>query len=173
QAHLARGLKEGQGFDVAHRTADFHDGDVGFAIPARLGPARHEILDFIGDVRDYLHRLAQVVAAALFAQHGFVDLAGGEVVDLAHARRNETLVVTEIQVCFRAVLGDEDLAMLEGAHGAGVDVDVGIELQQGDAQPPGFQDGGKRSSCNALTQGGHDASRDKYIFGHCVYTCPG
>jgi hypothetical protein len=45
--------------------------------------ALDELLDLVGDVRDDLHGLAQIVAAALFLQHGLVDLAGGEIVGLA------------------------------------------------------------------------------------------
>src|SRR3546814_7138756 len=79
---------------------------------------------------DDLYRLAQVIAAALFAQHGFVDLSGREVVDLAHARGNEALVVAQIQIRLGPVFGHEDFPMLEGAHGARVDVDVGIRSEE-------------------------------------------
>ena len=45
---------------------------------------------------------------------------------------DEPLVVAEVEVGLAAVLGDEDLAVLAGVHGAGVDVDVGVELAHGD-----------------------------------------
>ena len=35
----------------------------------------HFALDFIGDVRNHLHGAAQIIAAALFGNHGFVYLA--------------------------------------------------------------------------------------------------
>src|SRR3546814_11895369 len=121
---------------------------------------------------DDLYRLAQVIAAALFAQHGFVDLAGREVIDLAHARGNEALVVAKVQIRLGPVFGHEDFPMLEGAHGAWIDVDIGLELQEGDAQPSGFKDGGKRSSGNALAQGRNDASRSNTVFPPCKFTSP-
>ena len=74
--------------------------------------------DLVGDVRDHLHRAAQVVAAALLADDRVVDLAGGEVVLLAHPRRQEALVVAEVEVGLGAVVGDEHLAVLERAHRA-------------------------------------------------------
>jgi hypothetical protein len=43
-------------------------------------------LDLVGDVRDHLHGLAEVVAAALLGDDGVVDLAGGEVVAASAAR---------------------------------------------------------------------------------------
>ena len=139
QAHLPRGFQEGQRFDVAHGAADFHDRDVGRAGLAEVGAALDEFLDLVGDVRDHLHRLAQVVAAALLLEHGLVDLAGGEVVDLAHAGGHEPLVVAQVQVGFGAVVGDEHLAVLERGHRAGIDVDVRIQLDEGDFEAPRFQ----------------------------------
>ena len=62
---------------------------------------------------NHLNRFTQVVAAALFFEHAFVDLAGGEVVGLAHARFNETLVVAQVQVGFGAVFGDKHLTVLK------------------------------------------------------------
>ena len=92
------------------------------------GAALDEFLDFVGDVRNDLNGLAKVVAAALFFEHAFVDLASGEVVGLAHARFNKTLVVAQVQVGFCAVFSDKYLAVLERRHRAGIDVEVGIEL---------------------------------------------
>ena len=47
--------------------------------------------DFVGDVGNNLHGLAEVVAAALFANDGFVDAAGGPVIvaaELAWVKRS-------------------------------------------------------------------------------------
>jgi len=43
--------------------------------------------------------------------------------------------VAEVEVGLPAVVGHEDLSVLEGVHGAGIDVDVGVELDHGDAEP--------------------------------------
>ena len=40
----------------------------------------------------------------------------------------EPLVVPDVEVGLGAVLGDEHLAVLERVHGAGVDVEVGVQL---------------------------------------------
>ena len=160
-AHLADGLQERQRFDVAHGAADLDDGDV------RVGRAFvHLQLDFVGDVRDHLHGAAQVVAAALLGDHGLVYLTGGEVVAFLHLRVDEALVVAQIKVGFRAVFGDEHLAMLERAHCARIDVDVGVELQHGDFQPARLEDGGDGRSGNALTQGGHHTAGYEDVLGH-------
>ena len=93
-------------------------------------------------MRNHLHGFAQVVATALFFEHAFVDLAGGEVVGAPHARLDEALVVAEVEVGFGSVLGDEDLAVLKRAHGARIDVDVGVHLGHRDRQAAGFQQSG-------------------------------
>ena len=169
QAHLPCGLEERQGFDVTHGAADLDDGDLGLGRGAHACTTLDEGLDLVGDVRDDLHRAAQVLAPAFLADDGVVDLAGGEVVGAAHARRDEALVVAQVQVGLGAVLGDEDLTVLERAHGARVDVDVGVKFHQRDVDPPRLQERGHGGGGYALAQGRDHAAGDKYIFGH---VCP-
>ena len=161
EAHLADGFQERQGLDVTHGAAHLDDGHVGpFGATLDVG------LDLVGDVGDDLHRLAQVLAATLFLEHRVVDLAGGEVVALAHLGAGEALVVAQVQVGLGAVFGDEHLAVLEGAHGARVDVDVGIKLEVGDGDSAGFENRTQRGSGNSLTQGRNHAASDEDVFGH-------
>src|SRR5690606_37839811 len=165
QIHLAGSFQERLGFDITHCAADLDDGNIGLTIVGSLGATNDEILDFVGDVRDNLHGLAQIVPATLFAQHGFVNLARGEVVDLAHASGNKALVVAQVQVGFRTILSNKHFTVLEGAHGARIYVDVGIQLEHSHAQTAGLQDGSQGCSRNTFAQGGHNASRYEYIFG--------
>ncbi|MCY1445092.1 hypothetical protein D9M71_615950 [compost metagenome] len=92
-------------------------------------------------MRNHLDGCTQVVTTALFAQDVFVDTAGGEVVVLGHGRADEPLVVTQVQVGLGAVVCDEHFTVLERAHGARVDVDVRVQLEHGDLEPPRLQDG--------------------------------
>ncbi|MNT30985.1 hypothetical protein D3C72_1668040 [compost metagenome] len=117
-------------------------------------------------MRNDLDSLAQVVATPFLAQHRFVDLAGGEVVHLVHASGNEALVVAQVQIGFGAVFGDEHFTVLEGAHRARIDVDVGVELQHGHLQTTRLENGGERRGGDALAQGRHHTAGDKYVFGH-------
>ena len=109
-------------------------------------------LDFIGDVRNYLHRLAEVIAAALFGDDGFVDAAGGPVMVAREMRGGETLVVAEIEIGFGAVVGDENFAVLIRRHRAGINVQVGIALLEGDAEAAAFQQAAHRSRRNAFSE---------------------
>ena len=85
-------------------------------------------LDLVGDVRNHLHGLAQELAAPLLVDHRQVDLAGG-VVRVARQRAvGEPLVVAQVEVGLAAVVQHVDFAVLVGAHRAGIDVDVRVEL---------------------------------------------
>ena len=58
---LSAGLQEGLRLDIAHGAADFVDHHV----IAGLGDIQHPRLDLIGDVRDHLDALTEVIASAL------------------------------------------------------------------------------------------------------------
>ena len=155
---LADRLEERQRLDVADGAADLgdHEVDVG-----RLGDQRDPLLDLVGDVRHDLDGRAEVVAAALAADHGVVDAAGGDVRGARRVGVGEALVVAEVEVGLGAVLGDEHLAVLVGRHRARVDVDVGVELLQRDGQPARDQQLADRGGGDALAERGDDAAGDE------------
>ena len=152
---LADRLQERQRLDVADRAADLGDHEVDVA---GLGDQRDALLDLVGDVRDDLHGPAEVVAAALAADHRVVDAAGGDVRGAAGVGVGEALVVAEVEIGLGAVLGDEHLAVLVGRHRARVDVDVGVELLQADGQPARDEQAPDRSGGDALAERGDDAA---------------
>ena len=76
---------------------------------------------------------AEIVAAPLLGDDLLVDAARGDVVGLARRDAGEALVVAEVEIGLGAVVGDEHLAVLIGAHGPGIDIEIGIELAQPDA----------------------------------------
>ena len=109
-AHLADGFEEGAGFDVADGAAGFDDSDVDVG-----GDFTHRVLDLVGDVGDDLDGFTEIIAAALLPGDDLlVDAAGGEVVVAGEMGVGEAFVVAEVEVSLGAVVGDEDLAVLEG-----------------------------------------------------------
>ena len=135
-AHLQRdlpdSLQKGLGLNIADGAADLGDDHVGVRL---LAHPIDKFLDLIGDVGDHLHGGAQILPPALLVQNVPVHLTGGEVGVFVQILVDEPLIVTQIQIRFRAVLGDVDLAVLIGAHGAGVHIDVGVQLLSGHLQP--------------------------------------
>ena len=113
QAHLPHGLQKRQRFNVAYRAANFNNRHIDGVRCFKACPAFDKFLYFVGHVRNNLHCFAQVVAAAFFFQHAFINLASGEVVGLFHARFNKTLVVAQIKVGFCTVFGHKHLSVLK------------------------------------------------------------
>ena len=138
-ADLADGFEEGQAFDVAHRAADLDQDEI-----LLVGVGQHELLDRVGDVRDHLHRCAEIVAAAFAGDDRRVDAAGGDVVALARIDTGEAFVVAEIEIGLGAVVGHEDFAVLVRTHRTRVDVEVRVELAQADPIAAALQQGAQR-----------------------------
>ena len=121
QAHLANSLEKGQRLDVSHRATylDNHYIDV-------VGDLAKGRLDLVGNVRNYLHGLAQKIAAALPREDRFVNAARSPVVIAREPGRGKPFVVSQVQIGFRTVIGDVNFAVLVRTHGPGIDVQVGI-----------------------------------------------
>ena len=103
-------------------------------------------------MRDDLHGFAQIFACALLIQHVPVHLAGGQVGELIQVLVDETLIVAEVEVSFRAVVGDINLAVLERAHRAGVHVDIRVQLLRSNLEAAAFEQAAERRGRDALTQ---------------------
>ena len=155
---LADRLEERQRLDVADSAADLGDHEVD---RLRLGDDQDFLLDLVGDVRDHLHRRAEIVAAPLAPDDRVVDGAGGDVGGARGVVVGEALVVAEVEIGLRPVLGDENLAVLERAHRPRVDVDVGVELLQLHAEAAGDEEAADRGGGDALAEGGHDPAGDE------------
>ena len=60
--------------------------------------------------------------------------------------------MAEVEVGFGTVFGYKHFAVLKRAHGAGIDVDIGIELEHGHVQAARFENGSNRSGGDTFTQ---------------------
>ena len=117
-------------------------------------------------MRDDLHRAAEIITAALLADHVLVDTPGGEIIPLSHCGADKALVMAQVQIGFRPVLGHEHFTMLERAHGTRVYIDVGVELEHGDGETAGLENGRKGSGSDALTQRRNNTARNKDVLRH-------
>ena len=158
---LADRFQERQTLDVARRSADLGDDDIGVAFRRHFTNA---ILDLVGHVRNHLHSFTQVIAAPLLEDHVFVDLAAGEIVVARKNAIGEALVMAEIEVGFRAVVQHVNFSMLERVHRSRIHVQVGIELLEHDPQTAQLEKRAEGSSGQALAQRTHHSARNKNIF---------
>ena len=122
---LPNRLEERQRLDIADRAADFRYDNVRLI---ELGNRIHALFDLVGDVRNDLHRRAEIIALAFFRQHRPIDFARRRVGILRKIDVDETFVMPEIEIGFRAVFGYENFTVLIRAHCSGIDVDVRIEF---------------------------------------------
>ena len=95
---------------------------------------------------------AQIVAAALAREHIPVDLPGAEAVGPARRHAGEALVVAEVEIGLRPVVGHIDFAVLIRAHRARIDVEIGIELAQADGIAAGLQQRAERRRGQTLAE---------------------
>src|SRR5690606_27701216 len=126
----------------------------------------HELLDGVGDMRNHLHRPAEIVAPALARDDVLIDAAGGDVVAARRGHAREPLVMTEIEVGFRPVVGDIDLAMLDRGHGSRIHVQIGVEFPQTHGKAPGLEKRAQSRGCETLSEGGNHAAGDEYVPRH-------
>ena len=90
-------------------------------------------------MRYHLDGGTKVCPGTFLTDDRIVDLTCGGVVLATQNCTGESLIVSQIKICFRSILCDKYLPMLERIHGSRIDIDVRIELHQADAQPTGLQ----------------------------------
>ena len=122
--------------------------------------------DFVGDMRNDLHRAAEIIAAPFLLDHALVNLAGGEIIAPAHPCADEALIMAQVKVGFRSVFSNKYLAVLKWTHGAGIHVDIGIQLKRGNLDAASFEDSCERGRRDAFSQGRDDTAGYKYILCH-------
>ena len=160
-AELADRFQERQALDVADGAADLDQREIHrpAAVVQRLPGDR--VLDRVGDVRDHLHGRAEIVAAPLLGDHLGIDAPGGGVVVLARVNAGKTLVMAEVEVGFRPVVGDEHLAVLVRAHRARIDVQIGVQLAQPHRIAARLQQRAEGGRCDAFAKRGNHAAGDE------------
>ena len=147
QRNLTNCLQKGLRLDVTDGAANLRNHHVGIGLFAN---AIDEFLDLIGNMRNYLNCGTQKFSSAFLVQYIPVDLTGGQIGVLVQVFIDKALVVTQVQVCFCAVFCNIYLAVLIGTHGAGVHIDIGVQLLRGNFQSAGLQQASKGGSGNSF-----------------------
>ena len=83
--------------------------------------------------------------------------------DLLRRHAGEALVVAEIEIGLRPVVRDEHLTVLVGAHRAGIDVEVGIELAQPDRIAARLEKRAEGGGRQAFAEGGDHAAGNEDV----------
>ena len=112
---LTCGFDEGKRFDIA----DLRDDDISIRL---IGNAVEAFLDRFSHVRNDLHGTTEKIAAALSRDERLIDRSLSEVGFLSEAFIDEAFIMSQIEIGFLTVVGNEDFAVLERRHGARIDV---------------------------------------------------
>ena len=157
--HLTDGLQIRLALDVTHRAADLRDDHVRLSVIHGVQPP----LDLVGHMGDDLHRAAQIAALPFPVQHRPEDLSGGNGAVAGQRLIHEALIVSQVQIRLRAVVGDEHLSMLVRTHSSRVYIQVRIEFLVSYPQTALLQQPAQRCRADALSQPGHHAAGHKNI----------
>src|SRR5262249_19432204 len=152
---------------IANGAADFGDDDVHVVGNQLLDG----VLDLVGHVRDDLYGLAQILALAFLLNDRLINAARGKVAFTCERSMGEAFIVAEVEIGFGAGVKDVDFAVRIRTHGAGIDVDVRVELLQADAQAALFEEHADRGTGQAFAQRADDAAGDEDMFGHDEPPC--
>ena len=139
---FAKCLDKGHALNVTNSATELDNTDVRLlvgVVDRDLGDLADPLFDRSSDVRHDLYRLAQVVTAALPLDDLRVDLAEGDVVVSCEGDIEVALVVAQVEIDFSAIVQDVDFSMLFRVHGAGVGVDVRVDLDARDLQAHGLE----------------------------------
>ena len=157
-SQLFERFEKGRTLYVSDGAADVHYHDRPVVEGEKL------IADLVRYVRYDLYRTAVVLARALACDHVAVYPAARNVAPARQLVVNKALVMPYDEVRLRAVVGHEYLAVLIRRKIGRVDVEVRIELLQGNFVPARFQMPAKARRRDPLAKRGHHASRDKDEF---------
>ena len=114
---------------------------------------------------NYLHSLAQIIAAAFFVDDALVNAASGDVVGACCLYVGKAFVVAQVEVGFVTVDGNVTFTMLVWIEGARVDVDVRVELLYRNLIAACQQQACQRRGDYAFAQRRHNAACNEYVFG--------
>ena len=123
QGHLTNGFDKRLALNITDGSTDFgnHYICIGF-----LSPHVDKMLNLIGNMRNDLNRLAKILALTLTIQNIPVNLTTGKIGVLIQILINKTLIMSQVQIRLRTVIGNENFSVLIWAHGSRVNVHVWI-----------------------------------------------
>ena len=122
---MSYSLDERLGLHISHGSSYLCDDDV---VVSAFSEKEHSPLDLISNVGNYLHCLAEVCAFALLGDDRVVYLSCGNVVGFGSAYAQKPFVMSQIEVCFRSVIGDIAFPVLVRVQCPRVNVDIWVEL---------------------------------------------
>jgi len=128
-SHLADGLQKWKPLYVAHSASHLDNNHIGFRLLSYLPKTP---LYLIGDMRHHLDGATKEHTLPLLSDDGTINLPGGHTGGSGEVGIDEAFVMTQVEVSFGTILGNVDLAMLIRRHCTWIDIDIRVQLLNGD-----------------------------------------
>ena len=171
-AQLTDGLQVRGTLNVSDGAANFGDNKVKLTA-LRVGP--DAVFDFVGNVRNHLDGLSQIVSAAFLLNHRLVNLTGGNGVVHRSTDARVTLVMAQVQIGLHTVFRHIAFPVFVGVQRARIDVDVRVEFLDGNRIAARLEKTADAGRNDSFTQGGDYASchENKLSVPHALKTIRG
>ena len=163
RGNLPNGFQKGLSLNVSDRSADLRNDHIHIFRSHRVNPG----FDFVCNMGDNLHGSAQIVAPAFPVQNGPPDFSGGNGTSAGEIFVHKALIMSKVQICFRAVFRYKDFSVLVGTHSAGVHIEIRVKFLITYLKSSLFQEPPQRRGADTLSQSRNDAACDKDKF--CIH----
>ena len=152
-AHLSDRFDKGQRLDITHGPANFAQDEI-----KAVNVGQREFLDRVGDVRNDLHRRAEIISAPLLRDNALIDATRGDIVRLFRGNAGKAFIMAEIQIGLRPIVGHIDFAVLIRRHRSGIDVQIGIKFANTDSVAARLKECRKRRRHQTFAKRGNHAA---------------
>src|SRR5690554_5106997 len=110
---LADGFNEGVSFHIADSAADFRNDYIYIVLFTNF---INMVLDLVDDMGNYLHSTSSIGSGTLALYYAKINLTGSNVAFRSQIDIGKTLVMPDIKIVFRAILGNKNLTVLNRTH---------------------------------------------------------
>ena len=103
-------------------------------------------------MRNYLYGTPAEIPVTFFLKNRPVNLTGCHIGIFIKTLINESLIMSQIQVCLCTIVCYKNFSVLNGVHSSRVNINVGIKLLHGDLIASCFKKTPQRCSCDSLSK---------------------
>ena len=115
-------------------------------------------------MRNYLYGTPAEIPMTFFLKNRPVNLTGCHIGIFVKAFINESLIVSQIQICLCTVICYKDFSVLNRVHSSRININIRIKLLHGHLVTSRFQKTSQRRCCDTFSKTGNNSSCDKYVF---------
>ena len=116
-------------------------------------------------MRNYLYGTPAEIPVTFFLKNRPVNLTGCHIGIFIKTLINESLIMSQIQVCLCTIVCYKNFSVLNRVHGSGVDIDIGIQFLNRHRIATCLQQAGDRRRNNAFTERRSHAARHENVLG--------